>query len=332
MCGICGKVAWEKERRVDAGIVRQMMDRIVHRGPDDDGVYDGGQVVLGHRRLSIIDLNTGKQPIANEDRNIWVVYNGEIYNFVELREGLQAKGHIFATNTDTEVIIHLYEEHGDDFVSHLEGMFAFALWDVRKKRLVLARDRVGIKPLYYCATQDALLFASEVKALLVDSTVRRELDTGALDRFLTFGYLPGSSTLISNVQKLEPGHYLTFQDGKITIRQYWDLEFSSPRNNGHFKEASENLVGLLRKSVRNHMISDVPVGVLLSGGVDSTALLSFAVEETGEVVNTFTIGFPGEEFADERYYAKLAAERYGSKHYDMTITGKDFVEFLPTYV
>jgi asparagine synthase (glutamine-hydrolysing) len=330
MCGICGKVSWDGP--VDVTLVRRMMDTLAHRGPDDEGMYVEQQVVLGHRRLSIIDLKTGKQPISNEDRTVWVVFNGEIYNFRQLRDELIQTGHRFETQTDTEVIVHLYEEYGEDCVSKLRGMFAFAIWDVRKKKLLLARDRVGIKPLYYSLNGNSLIFASEIKALLVDPSVKREIDPQIIDRFLTCLYTPGPETLIRSVRKLGPGHYLVLEDGKVQVREYWDLTFPEDMHNGNLEEAAAELIELLRETVRSHMISDVPVGVLLSGGVDSTGLLSFCIEETGKDVKTFTIGFEGEQFADERTYARLAAQRYGNEHYEMTITPQDFCDFLPKYV
>lgn len=332
MCGIAGKVGFARETAVSSALVRRMMDAIRHRGPDDDGIYVDPQAVLGHRRLSIIDLNSGRQPISNEDGTLWIVYNGEIYNFPELRNQLLAKGHLFKTHTDTEVIVHLYEEFGDGCVKHLRGMFAFALWDARKKRLLLARDRVGIKPLYFAETSDSLLFASEIKALLVDSELRREVDPQAIDTFLTFNYVPGGDTLLRGVRKLEPGHYLVLERGQIKIERYWDLRFPAEKRQGSFDSAAEELNELLRRTVRDHMISDVPVGILLSGGVDSTALLSFMVRETNRDIKSFTVGFSGEQFADERFYAKMAAKKFGSQHYETTITASDFQEFLPKYV
>ena len=333
MCGIAGKVAvGNSGAAVDAAVVRRMMSLIVHRGPDDDGIYIDRQAVLGHRRLSIIDLSTGKQPISNEDGTVWVVYNGEIYNFPELRKQLLARGHVLKTHTDTEVIVHLYEDYGEQCVTQFRGMFAFALWDARKKKLMLARDRVGIKPLYYVRTSDSLLFASEIKAFRADPSVQLDLNPQAIDTFLTFLYVPGSETLFRSVQKLAPGHYLVMEDGDVKVSRYWDLEFTAPESNGHFRDSVEELKEMLRQAVKDHMISDVPVGVLLSGGVDSTALLSFAVYETQKKVSSFTIGFEGQNFADERPYAKLAAEKFGSEHHEMTITAKDFLEFLPKYV
>lgn len=332
MCGICGKAALSSSDRVNPATVERMTEALYHRGPDDYGMYATDQVVLGHRRLSIIDLKTGKQPICNEDRTIWIVYNGEIYNFKELRQQLLRDGHVFTTSTDTEVIVHLYEQYGEECLSKLRGMFAFAIWDERKRLLFLARDRVGIKPLYYVLTQDSLIFASEMKALLQDPAVKREIAPQVIDTFLTYLYTPGRDTLIRDIQKLEPGHYLILEKGQVRVRQYWELEFTPNARNGNFKAATEELVELLKETVRDHMISDVPVGILLSGGVDSTGVLSFAMGQADRDVNTFTIGFDGEQFADERVYARLAAQRFGNKHYEMTITARDFEEFLPKYV
>ena len=332
MCGICGKLSLTgRPDLIDRDVLRRMMDAMRHRGPDDEGMYISGSVGLGHRRLSIIDLSTGKQPIGNEDGTIWIVFNGEIYNFQELRSFLIKRGHRFRTSTDTEVIVHLYEEFGEECISRLRGMFTFAIWDERTKTLLLARDRVGIKPLYYHVDSEALTFASEVKSILEDPSVACEVDSNALVTFLTYFYTPGEKTLFKNISKLSPGHYLVVKDGELRIKQYWDLEFQAA-DNLTLNAAMGRLTELLRKTVRDHMISDVPVGVLLSGGVDSTAMLSFAVEESDKEVSTFTIGFEGTLCTDERPYASLAAQKYGTKHYEMTIKSSDFLDFLPKYV
>ncbi|GAX61232.1 asparagine synthase [Candidatus Scalindua japonica] len=332
MCGICGKVNFDKDSTVDRRVLENMMAIMNHRGPDDKGMYIKGQVGLGHKRLSIIDLNTGKQPISNEDMNVWVVYNGEIYNYRELRKRLIEKGHVFKTESDTEVIVHLYEEYGESFISELRGMFAFALWDEKESVLLLARDRVGIKPLYYCMTKDSFLFSSEMKSILEDPKVKREENPEIVDRFLTYFYIPGTETLLKGIHKLSPGHYLILKNEKINIKQYWDLNFSNSKRNYSFEDSKGQLIDLLRESVRDHMISDVPVGFLLSGGIDSTALLSFAIDETDKDISTFTIGFEGESFADERPFARLAAEKFGTKHYEMTMSSQGFLNFLPKYV
>jgi asparagine synthase (glutamine-hydrolysing) len=332
MCGICGKLNFDQNSSVDPALIRAMLETIRHRGPDDEGVYSAPQVALGHRRLSIIDLSTGHQPLSNEDGTVWIVFNGEIYNYRELRPFLLGKGHTFKTQTDTEVIIHLYEEHGPECLEKLRGMFAFAIWDQKAKTLFLARDRVGIKPLYYCLTSRSLVFASEIKAILADPAVDRTLAPEIIDRFLTFLYLPGEETLLKGISKLAPGSYLVLKDGRPEIRQYWDLSFSKADGRPSQKEAEKQLIDLLAETVEQHMIADVPVGVLLSGGVDSTAVLSFAVERTDKEVSSYTVGFSDAAFADERPYARLAAETFGTEHHDMTISAADFAAFMPEYV
>lgn len=332
MCGICGKLNFDASQPVPPALIREMMSVIRHRGPDENGTYFASNVGLGHLRLNIIDLSTGKQPICNEDGSVWIIFNGEIYNYKELRSFLIDKGHTFRTATDTEVIVHLYEELGEAAIEKLWGMFSFAIWDNKKKTLLIARDRVGIKPLYYAVTRDALLFSSEIKAILRDPSVKAEMDPAQLDTFLTYLYVPGAETLFKGISKLLPGHYMMIQDGKVRIEQYWDLSFAGKRKTGTEQDYERELVELLSETVRGHMIADVPVGVLLSGGVDSTAMLSFATEQTGKQISTFTIGFEGEQFADERPYAQLAADRYGARHFEMTIAARDFEECLPRYV
>jgi asparagine synthase (glutamine-hydrolysing) len=309
-----------------------MIETIRHRGPDDEGMYVSGPVGLGHRRLSIIDLNTGQQPISNEDGTVWVVFNGEIYNYKELTAFLVSKGHQFRTATDTEVLVHLYEEFGEDMLPKLRGMFGFAIWDEKTKTLLVARDRVGIKPIYYQWNNEVLVFASEVKAILADPSISAELDPAALGTFLTYFYPLGEHTIFKAINKLSPGHYLTVKNGKLKVAQYWDLRFSGSNGEANLDESLGQLKVLLRETVRDHMISDVPVGVLLSGGVDSTAMLSFAVEKADKPVSTFTIGFEGKRCTDERPYARLAAEKYGTQHHEMTISSADFLDFLPKYV
>jgi asparagine synthase (glutamine-hydrolysing) len=309
-----------------------MIATLAHRGPDGNGNYVKGPVGLGHTRLSIIDLATGAQPIANEDQSVWVVYNGEIYNFQKLREELLAKGHKFRTTTDTEVIVHLYEEYGVKCLSMLRGMFTFALWDEKEQTLFLARDRVGIKPLYYIDTGKALVFGSEIKALLVNPDVRCEIEPRSVDTFLTHLCLPGQNSLWKGIKKLPPGHFLVARQGKLNIEQYWDLRFEEDNHWKSLEEAAEALYDRTRATVRDHMISDVPVGFLLSGGVDSTIILSCASQETSQRISTFTVGFENAQFEDERPYARLAAERYGTDHHEITITPEDFWSFLPSFV
>lgn len=330
MCGICGKLLFDREACVSPALIKRMADTISHRGPDDDGYFVSGPVGLGFRRLSIIDLSGGHQPLSNEDGTVHVIFNGEIYNYEDLRQYLLGRGHIFRTQSDTETIVHLYEELGEACVEKLRGMFAFAIWDDRNKTLFLARDRVGIKPLYYSQTSNSVMFASEIKAILADPEVPAEVRPSMIDRFLTFDYLPGEETLFKNIHKLAPGHSLSFRAGKSYKRQYWDLHFTpSPST---FSQAKSRLSHLLEESVALHMISDVPVGFLLSGGVDSTAMLGLAAGKTYHPVSSYTIGFSDPKTTDERPYARLAAQKYGSDHHETTINADQFAEFLPKYI
>jgi asparagine synthase (glutamine-hydrolysing) len=329
MCGICGKLRFNRDESVSPELVKAMADTIQHRGPDDEGYYISGPIGLGFRRLSIIDLATGHQPLSNEDGTVWIVFNGEIYNYQELKDYLKSKGHVFRTQTDTEVIVHLYEELGEACVEKLRGMFAFAIWDARQKVLFLARDRVGIKPLYYWLSDKSVVFASEIKAILADPEFQPEVLPEMIDRFLTFCYVPGEETMLKNVYKLAPGCCMVIKDGKAQIKQYWDLSFSP--SDIRLEIAETQLLDLLEESVRLHMISDVPVGFLLSGGIDSTAMLGFAVGKTDRSLSSFTIGFSEPGIIDERPYATLAARRYGADHHEMTIRPKDFADFLPQF-
>jgi asparagine synthase (glutamine-hydrolysing) len=309
-----------------------MMAEIPHRGPDGNGLHVEGPAGLGHLRLSIIDLSTGAQPMSNETGTIWIVFNGEIYNYRDLREELVSRGHRFRSTTDTEVIVHAYEEWGENAVSRLQGMFAFAIWDANEATLFVARDRVGIKPLYYTQTREAVLFASELKALLVSPAVRRDVNPQAIDRFLRFQYLPGTETLIEGIHKLAPGHTLTVQRGRLVLRRYWDLRSTPPGRWRSFADATQALREMLSATVKSHLMSDVPVGILLSGGVDSTAILASAAKHSGSVLGTFTVGFDSQGIADERPFARLAAQRFGTEHHEITLTPESFRDFLPDYV
>jgi asparagine synthase (glutamine-hydrolysing) len=332
MCGICGKLNFDGNEPVRADLLGQMMDVIAHRGPDGSGDYRQGPIGLGHRRLSIIDLSTGDQPMCGEDGTVTVVFNGEIYNFRELRAELEARGHRFKSNSDTEVIVHGYEEFGEHCVGRLSGMFAFALWDARNRVLLVARDRVGIKPLYYTNTGRSLLFGSEIKSLLCDPDVVRRINPRAIDRFLTYYYTAGADTPLEGIYKLPPGHYLRASGADVSIKQYWDLRFGGGADAANFERSVAELQELLGRTVKSHMISDVPVGVLLSGGVDSTGVLRYAAEAAPESLHSFTVGFDGEQFADERPYARLAAKRYRTRHQEITVSATEFRDFLPQYV
>lgn len=331
MCGICGKLTFASDSRGDSSTARKMLDPIRHRGPDDEGIYCGPQVTLGHRRLSIIDLSTGHQPLSNEDGSVWIVFNGEIYNYRELRHWLLQRGHTLRTESDTEVIVHLYEELGPRCLEKLRGMFAFAIWDEKERSLLLARDRVGIKPLYFCKTAEFLAFGSEIKSILGLPEVGRQLLPEIIDRFLTVYYVPGEETLLKDIYKLPPGHYLIAKDGKTDVRNYWDLSFSKGEAASE-PEMQRRLLDLLAESVELHMISDVPVGFLLSGGVDSTAMLSLASERTKQPLSSYTVGFDAPGVIDERPFARLAAETFGTQHHEITVSPKDFVDFMPKYV
>jgi asparagine synthase (glutamine-hydrolysing) len=331
MCGIAGKLLFDGDAQVSRAEIKAMLRPIIHRGPDGQRIHLDRNLGLGHNRLSIIDLDTGDQPMANENETIWVVSNGEIYNFKELREQLIDKGHIFRTKSDTEVIVHLYEDYGAECVQRLRGMFAFALWDAMRRRLIIARDRVGIKPLYYCQTDKVLYFASELKAILANISVSREIDLAAIQQFFSFYYVPGERTLFKSIRKLLPGHYLLAENGHVSTRRYWDLQFNRNRWAKSFDECVDELYELLSSTVRDHMIADVPVGMLLSGGVDSSAVLSFAVNGTNKKLKTFTVGFE-RGVIDERPFAKMVARRFGTEHYEVSITEQDFWDFLPDYI
>ena len=330
MCGICGVISFQPKAPVERSILLQMNASLRHRGPDDEGYYEDDQVSLAVRRLSIIDLHTGGQPISNESGDIWVVYNGEIYNFQEVRAALEQRGHIFKTQTDTEVIVHAYEEYGDECVTHFNGMFAIALWDAREQRLFLARDRLGIKPLYYWADANQLVFGSELKALLYHPDVPRQIDLAALDLFLTLEYIPAPRTIYEDVFKLLPGHRLVVEHGKVKVTQYWDVPYH-PINQSE-AECAEILYGLIKESVRLRLISDVPLGAFLSGGIDSSTIVGCMSQSANEPVRTFSIGFEDDTY-NELPYAETVAKHFGTKHHAEVLKSDhtDLVEQLVTH-
>ena len=334
MCGICGLVSLDGATATapDPAALAAMNETLVHRGPDSDGSLVDGPCGLAMRRLSIIDLAGGDQPIANEDGRIQVIQNGEIYNYRELIDELRGRGHTFSTHSDTEVMVHLYEEHGPAFVDRLRGMFALALWDSREGRLVLSRDRFGIKPLYYRVADGQLSFASELKALLRQPGFSREIDPTALEAFLAFNSIPAPLTIFSEARKLPAGHTLTMERGEVTISRYArPVPVPADRVRSEPDEAlAEELRERLRDSVRAHLVSDVPVGVLLSGGIDSSALTALAAGESGYRVSTFSIGFEESSF-DELDQARLVAQRYGTDHHELIIR-PDAVDLLPRLV
>jgi asparagine synthase (glutamine-hydrolysing) len=331
MCGICG-IAAAGGAPADVEAVRRMNSRLVHRGPDSDGVFHEGAIALAMRRLSIIDLEGGDQPIANEDGTVTVVQNGEIYNYRELRRELQGSGHRFATESDTEVLVHLYEEHGEDFAERLRGMFAVAIWDARERRLVLARDRFGIKPLYYRLADGTLSFASELKALMLQPGFSGRIDERALAAYLAFNSIPAPLTIFAEARKLPPGTLAIWRDGELRQRRYARPEpvSAGEARRGPAGELAEELRETLRDSIRAHLVADVPVGVLLSGGVDSAGIAALAAAEQSEPVKTFSVGFEEASF-DELDRARLVAERYRTDHHEIVLR-PDAVELFPKLV
>ena len=320
MCGICGIALTDVHREPGKDVVETMKAEMVHRGPDGHGSFFDKGIGLGHRRLSIIDLEGGRQPIFNEDRTVAVVVNGEIYNYVELRQELRARGHHFNTKSDTEVIVHLYEEVGLDCLKQLNGMFGVALWDTRQKRLVLARDRVGKKPMYYRIADGGLLFASELKALVKALPSRPEIDVGAIDDYLLYGYVPSPSTIWSGIHKLAPAHWLSWEAGQVESECYWNLtQEHNPVSRGFdLLAASEELKELLKDATRIRLRSDVPVGIFLSGGVDSGAVVGAASEVSDQEILTFSVGFE-EESHNELPLARLTSDKIGTHHSEMVV-------------
>jgi asparagine synthase (glutamine-hydrolysing) len=329
MCGIAG-IARVSGAPVEREILERMCEAQAHRGPDARGLYVDGGVGLGIQRLRVIDLVTGDQPVFNEDRSVTVVLNGEIYNFQELRRRLSRKGHRFATEGDTEVIVHLYEELGPACVRELHGMFAFALWDRRRHQLVLARDRVGKKPLFYSERPGALSFASELRALMQDPEVPREIDHQALDAYLAYGWVPGPMSALAAVRKLMPASALVYRDGAAQIERYWRLDYSRKRASQPVQEVQEELRASIRRAVRRRMVADVPMGAFLSGGIDSSAVVAAMAENSSEPVKTFSIGFEDEQF-NELPQARLIAREFSTDHHEL-IVRPDAVEMLPKVV
>jgi asparagine synthase (glutamine-hydrolysing) len=322
MCGIAGFVESSATRSAfakDAArfLAQRMCDAIRHRGPDDEGLFVDEGVALGMRRLSIIDLSTGNQPIHNEDRTIWIVFNGEIYNYRDLRRELEAAGHRFYTATDTETIVHAYEQWGTAAIARLRGMFGLAIWDQRTRTLLLARDRIGIKPLHYAVAGGCLYFGSEIKSLLCVPDVPRELDADALDHYLSFLYTPRDRSIFKGVNKLPPGHLLTWTDGAVHIEQYWQLP-AGETFEGSEADAVAALDGVLTDAVRSHLMSDVPLGAFLSGGVDSSTVVALMAQTAGARVKTFSIGFDVPEF-DELEHARRVARHFDTDHHEFVV-------------
>jgi len=339
MCGITGFIQRDQTRPADRELLGRMTDVIAHRGPDGSGLFTDGPVGLGHRRLSIVDLSAlGAQPMANEDGTVHVTFNGEIYNFEELRADLVAAGHQFRSHCDTEVLVHGYEQWGLDLMKKLRGMFGFAIWDAPRRRLLLARDPLGIKPIYYHLGRDRLAFGSEIKSILEDGAVPRDLDEGALDLYLSLRYVPAGLTAFEGINKLAPGHFAVFENGKLSISRYWsatDAGGDRPVGKGD-QELQDELHGRVRALTKSHLMSDVPLGVFLSGGTDSSVIASHMVDLRNEAgqgkVKSFAVGYRAEDGSSELDQARLVARALGTEHAEVTVTADDFAAFLPQLV
>jgi asparagine synthase (glutamine-hydrolysing) len=332
MCGICGVFHNDGDRRVERTALAGMNAQIIHRGPDDEGLFIDGNAGLAMRRLSIVDVRAGHQPMASEDQNVWIVYNGEIYNHRELRNDLESRGHRYRTRSDTETVLHLYEEYGADCVRHLRGMFAFAIWNRQDRQLFVARDRLGIKPLYYRYDGQTFLFASEIKAILAYPGVRAESNRSVLAEYLAFGYVAGSATMFEGIQKLLPGHTLEVNEtGQFQIQQYWDLSFEQTADEHPRDYYVKRYRELLEESVASHLMSDVPLGVFLSGGLDSGVVAALAASAHREPIKTFSVGY-AEDSVSELPYARQVAEHIGSKHHEVRMSRDEFFGSLPELI
>ncbi len=318
MCGICGVFNVGSGEPVSGTLLKNMADTLVHRGPDDEGFFFDGPVGLAHRRLSIIDVEGGHQPLCNEDQSIWVAFNGEIYNFQELRHFLEKKGHVFKTRSDTEVIVHLYEEQGEACFQSLHGMFALAIWDRPKRSVILARDRVGKKPLFYSCDGDRLVFGSEMKSLLPVPGLKREIDLEGLSDYFSLLYVPAPKSIFKSIRKVRPGHYVVVSPKGFYEREYWDINFSQPEEQSE-EQWCDQIVHVLRNAVQSRLISEVPLGAFLSGGIDSSSVVALMSQITGEPVVTTSIGFQEKEF-DEVEYAREVAKQYGTRHFEEIVT------------
>jgi asparagine synthase (glutamine-hydrolysing) len=328
MCGICGIYNMQSQEPVLHELIEQMAELVAHRGPDDRGVYLDGNLGFGFTRLSIIDLGGGHQPMCNESGDVWVVFNGEIWNFKTLRQELLEKGHHFRTNSDTETIVHAYEEYGVDCIGRLHGMFGLAIWDQPRKRLLLARDRVGKKPLYYTCVDGNLIFASEIKALLRHPGVKREADVQALADFLSVRYVPGPATLFANIYKVLPGHWLLCENGATREECYWDFTFGRSEEEDSEEMYVEGIQRHISLAVQERMMADVPLGAMLSGGVDSSIITGVMSHFTDKPVKTFSVGFDVPGFS-ELPYARLVSEHFGTEHHELVVQGSDLTKYWP---
>lgn len=327
MCGICGVFNQQSGEPVSRDIIAQMANLISHRGPDESGIYLDGPVGLGSQRLSIIDLSNGHQPMSNEKGDIWIVFNGEIWNYKALRKEFLEKGHRFRTNSDTETIIHAYEEYGADCIAHLNGMFGLAIWDLSRKRLLLARDRVGKKPLYYAHVDGSLIFASEIKSLLCHPQVKRQVDVQALADFLSVRYVPGPATLFAKISKVLPGHMLLYENGELKEKCYWDFTFGKTENYP-VEDYIQGIRQHVKRAVEERMMADVPLGAMLSGGVDSSIVTGTMSQLMDEPVKTFSVGFDVPEYS-ELPFARLVSQHFGTEHHDLVVKCSDLSTYWP---
>ncbi len=332
MCGIAGKIFFDRDRKMSLNELKRMSDVITHRGPDDEGHYINNNVGLGFRRLSIIDLKTGHQPLANANDTLWITFNGEVYNFKEQRSALEKKGYQFKTNTDTEVIVNLYQEYGENCVDYLRGMFAFVIWDDNKKQLFGARDRFGIKPFNYYIDDEKFVWGSEMKSILVSDNIKKDISLESLDYYFTYGYTPRSQSIYNQIQKLKPGHSFVlkpFEKEKLTIKKYWEVYYTPDytKSEGYWKEA---LYESLSEAVKMRMISDVPLGSFLSGGVDSSIVVALMALNSEKPIKTFSIGFKEEKY-NELKYARLIADTYKTEHHEFIVEPQS-IELLPALV
>ena len=332
MCGICGIVYFDKEREVDRSILEKMTRVMVHRGPDDGGFYLNRNVGLGHRRLSIIDVSGGHQPMSNEDSTVWIVYNGEMYNYLELQDDLIKKGHRFRTQSDTETIIHAYEEFGEKCLEKFRGMFSFAIWDENRQQIFAARDRIGKKPFYYTEIDGTLLFGSEIKSILQHPIFKREVDPLALDLYLTLRYVPGPLTMFKNIQKLQPGNYLISKNGNLSSHEYWDISNGCGTESVKREEYLDAFTTLVEECVRIRLMSEVPLGVFLSGGIDSSFIVAMMSKMVEKPIKTFSVGYEKDYGTNEFNFAQMTARRYKTEHYELNIKSKDFYDFIPKLV
>lgn len=329
MCGICGKINHDLNKSVESSIISDMMKSILHRGPDDEGTYIKKNIGLGFRRLSIIDLNTGHQPMQNEDGTVWIIFNGEIYNYLELRSLLQKKGHVFRTKTDTECIVHLYEEYAHECVNYLNGMFAFAIWDERKNQVFIARDRLGEKPLFYYHDEECFIFSSEVKSILLNPEIKKELNLEAMDSYLSLRFISAPHTMFKNIKKLPAGHCLILKNGILNIERYWEPSYVKKTEKSK-KQIIEQLRELFSDCVSIRLMSDVPIGAFLSGGIDSSLVVALISGGSKIKPNTFSIGVKDSDY-NELPYAKAVATKYNTQHREFIIN-PDIMEILPKVI